>query len=64
MPRGEKLFRFLASLMLRKFYGSVIIRLEAGKVMHVEAHTRRMWKYNDLPEETAGPSGPTHNSCP
>jgi hypothetical protein len=37
MPRGEKLFRFVASLMLRDFYGTVTIRFESGKVTHVEA---------------------------
>ncbi len=42
MPRGEKLFRFLAALMMRGFYGSVTIRLEAGKVTHVETETRRV----------------------
>ena len=49
MPKGEKLFKFLASLILRKFYGTVIIRFEAGKVTHVETETRRMWEYEDLP---------------
>ena len=52
MRRGEKLFKFLASLMLRDFYGSVIIRMEAGKVTHVETETRRTWRYGDLPKET------------
>ena len=52
MPRGEKLFRFLASLILRKFYGTVTIRFEAGKATHVEMETRRSWQYGDLPEET------------
>ena len=55
MPRGEKLFRFLASLFLHEFYGTVTIQFEAGKVTHVEAETRRMWRYKDLPEETTGP---------
>ena len=53
MPRGEKLFRFLASLILREFYGTVTIRFEAGKVTHVETETRRVWQYKDLPEEHA-----------
>lgn len=35
--------------MLHQFYGPVIIRLEAGKVTHVEAETRRMWEYRELP---------------
>jgi hypothetical protein len=53
MPRGEKLFKFLASLMMRGFYGNVTIRLEAGKVTHVETETRRTWQYKDLPEGRA-----------
>ncbi len=52
MPRGEKLFRFLADLMLQGFYGTVIIRFESGKVTHVQMETRRMWQYKDLPGET------------
>ena len=51
MKATERLFRFLADLMRHKFYGSVIIRLEAGKVTHVETETRRTWQYKDLPEE-------------
>ena len=54
MKTGEKLFRFLASLILREFYGTVIIRFEGGKVTHVETQTRRMWQYKDLPEEMSG----------
>ncbi len=50
---GEKLFKFLASLILRIFYGTVIIRFESGKVTHVETKMRRMWQYRDLPDETA-----------
>ncbi|GAG11807.1 unnamed protein product [marine sediment metagenome] len=49
--KGEKLFKFLASLMLDRFYGTVTIRFESGKVTHVEADTRRMWEYNDLPDQ-------------
>jgi hypothetical protein len=52
MKTGEKLFKFLASLMLRGFYGTVTIRFEHGKVTHVEVATRRMWQYNDLPDGT------------
>jgi len=47
---GEKLFHFLARLILDKFYGSVTIRFESGKVTHVETEIRRMWRYKDLPE--------------
>ena len=46
---GEKLFRFLVRLILEKFYGTVTIRFESGKVTHVEAERRRMWQYKDLP---------------
>lgn len=52
MRVGEKLFRFLAKLILDKFYGTVTIRFENGKVTHVETETRRMWEYRELP----GPS--------
>ena len=51
MRTGEKLFKFLASLMLQGFYGTVIIRFESGKATHVETETRRMWQYGDLPEQ-------------
>jgi len=55
---GEKLFHFLARLILEKFYGSVTIKFEAGKVTHVETETRRTWKYQDLPDqgETRNPA--------
>ncbi len=52
MPRGEKLFRFMADLMLREFYGRVITRFEDGKVTNVETETRWMWEYKDLPMKT------------
>jgi hypothetical protein len=50
MSKGEKLFRFLASLMLDRFYGKVTIRFEAGKVTHVETETRCAWQYKELPD--------------
>lgn len=50
-PRGGRLFRFLASLILREFYGRVTIRFERGKVTRVETEPRRMWQYKDLPEQ-------------
>jgi len=46
---GEKLFKFLARLILDRFYGSVTIKFEHGKVTHVETETRRMWEYGSLP---------------
>ena len=48
MKAGEKLFKFLARLTLEKFYGTVTIRFEHGKVTHVETATRRTWGYKDL----------------
>jgi len=54
MKKGEKLFRFLASLILREFYGTVSIRFEAGKATHVKAESRRTWQYKDLPSEMVG----------
>jgi len=51
MPRGERLFRFLASLMLRNFYRTVTIPFQC------ETETRRMWRYKDLPEEISGMFG-------
>ncbi len=49
MKTGDRLFHFLARLALDKFYGTVTIRFESGKVTHVETETRRMWEYKDLP---------------
>ena len=51
MKTGEKLFHFLARLILDRFYGTVTIRFESGKVAHVETETRRAWQYRDLPLE-------------
>ena len=49
MKTGEKLFHFLARLILDKFYGSVTIRFESGKVTHVDVETHRSYRYSDLP---------------
>ncbi|MCK4375665.1 MAG: hypothetical protein KAX19_10060 [Candidatus Brocadiae bacterium] len=57
MPRAEKLFRFLARLLVRRFYGTVTIRFEAGKVTHVETEKRRMSEYKHLPERVEASSG-------
>ncbi len=43
MPRGEKLLRFLAELILKKICGTVRIRFDAGKVTHVEDETHAKW---------------------
>jgi len=64
MLRGEKLFRFLASLVLDKFYGTVIIRFESGKVTHVEAETRRSWEYQHLPVDGACLAPGDHGDVP
>jgi len=52
VKQGEKLFRFLAGLILQRFYGNVTIRFEAGKATHVASETPRTWRYGDLPERT------------
>lgn len=49
MTPGEKLFKFLARLILDQFFGSVTIKFEHGKVTHVETETRRHWEYKNLP---------------
>ncbi len=53
----EKLVRFLTGLLLEKFYGTVTIRFEAGKVTHVETGTRRAWQYKDLPGPASARDG-------
>ena len=55
MKTGEKLFHFLAGLILARFYGSVTIRLECGKVTHVETESRRAWRYKELPQDDGEP---------
>ena len=52
MKVGEKLFPFLRRLALDRFFGTVTIKFEHGKVTHVETETKRHWQYKDLP---AGP---------
>ena len=42
MLRGEKLFKFVASLVLHHFYRTVTMRFESGKVTRLETETRRM----------------------
>ncbi len=41
--RGERLFRFLGSLVLHKLCGTAIIRFDGGKVTHVETETLQEW---------------------
>ena len=57
MRPGEKLFKFLARLILDKFYGSVTIKFQHGKVTHVETETRCHWQYKDLPDSASTGEG-------
>ncbi len=50
MPRGEKLFKSLASSMVDRIYGTVTIKFEAGRATHVQTETRRTWRCGDLPD--------------
>jgi hypothetical protein len=50
MAGGKKPFRFIAGLMLDRFYGTVTMRFESANVTHVETETRRTWQYKGLPE--------------
>lgn len=47
----DKIFTFLRRLFTERFYGTVTIKFECGKVTHVETETRRSWQYKDLPVE-------------
>jgi len=51
MSTGEKLLKLLAHFVFQRFYGTVTIRFEGGKVTHVESETRRTWQYKELPED-------------
>ena len=51
MRQGEKLFKFLANLMLEQFYGTVTIRFESGKVTHVATKVKHIYEYRDRPDE-------------
>lgn len=59
--KGEQILKFLASLMMRGFYGTVTIPFEDGKTTHVETETRRVCEYKDLPEETTPPADTAPN---
>jgi len=61
MNPGERLFKFLAGLILEKFYGSVTIKFEQGKVTHVETETRRRWEYKNLPAGAEAEKEPCHH---
>ena len=47
----EKLFKFLRQFFTGKFFGSITIRFESGKVTHVEVQSRRVFEYGELPSE-------------
>lgn len=64
MPRGERLFRSVARLVLDRFYGNVTIRFEAGKVTRVTTETQRTWEYHDLPEPVPESTGEALESSP
>jgi aminoglycoside/choline kinase family phosphotransferase len=49
MPKGERLFRLLAVLMMSRFYGKVIIRFQDGKATYAETDIPRTWQYQDRP---------------
>lgn len=44
----EKLFSFLRKLFAEKFFGTVSIKFEHGKVTHIEVVSRHVYKYGDL----------------
>ena len=54
MRQEEKVFRFLARLVLHQFYRTVTIRFDSGKVTHVEAEMRRSRGYERLPSDGSG----------
>jgi hypothetical protein len=62
MPKGENLFSSLAELILQGFYGTIIIRFEAGRAAHIETEIPRTWHYRDLPEWAMGSRGSAHDS--
>jgi hypothetical protein len=49
----ERLVSFLRRLFQERFFGTVVIKVEHGKVTHVEVSTRRSYEYKDLPAEEA-----------
>jgi len=47
----DRLFSFLRAFFRDRFFGTVIIKFEHGKVTHVEVNTRRSYEFKDLPAE-------------
>ena len=62
MKTGEKLSQFLQGLALDRFFGTVTIKYEHGKVTHVETETRRHWEYRDLPARLGDAGVPKERS--
>ena len=61
MPRGEKLFKFPASLMLRNFHGTAIIRFESSKGTHWSRKSnlkKVCMKVEESASENEGNEGP------
>jgi len=48
----DRLFSFLRRFFADRFFGTVTIKFECGKVTHVEVETRRSWAFKDLPGGT------------
>jgi len=48
----------LPSLILREFYGTGTIRFDSRKVTHVKTEAKRVWHYEDLPDEVSSPAKP------
>jgi len=44
----ERLFEFLKKFFAEKFYGTISIKFECGKVTHVEIQSKRVLSYQDL----------------
>jgi len=60
LQQVEKLFRLLAGLVVARFYGSVTIRLAAGKIGYVEADAAKRLRSGTrfiavVQESNAGP---------
>lgn len=47
----DRLSAFLRKFFLSRFFGTVTIQLESGKVTHVKVETKKVLRYQDLPAE-------------
>ena len=52
---GAQKIGHVGNVSFNKFYGTVTIKFEHGKVTHVEMNTRRSYKFKDLPRDEAYP---------